>query len=98
MSNLVVLGWLSPICWSGDLKTHTKRFRESTPELSTPLSVLFSVVEDAHRYEGYLKDNAQEIYDHELAEFLVDLRDETASRAKRAEQLLAQRVADGGVH
>jgi hypothetical protein len=29
---------------------------------------------------------------------LVDLRDETASRAKRAEQLLAQRVADGGVH
>jgi hypothetical protein len=98
MSNLVVLGWLSPICWSGDLKTRTKRFRESTPELPTPLSVLFSVVEDAHRYEGYLKDNAQEIYDHELAEFLVDLRDETASRAKRAEQLLAQRVADGGVH
>ena len=78
--------------------TDRDRFRESTPELSTPLSVLFSVVEDAHRYEAYLKDNAQEIYDHELAEFLVDLRDETASRAKRAEELLAQRLADGGVH
>jgi heme oxygenase len=79
--------------------TNRDRFRESTPELSTSLSVLFSVVEDAHRYEGYLKDNAQEqIYDHELAEFLVDLRDETASRAKRAEELLAQRLADGGVH
>jgi hypothetical protein len=78
--------------------THSDRFRESTSEFSTPLSVLFSVVENAHRYEGYLKDDAQEIYDHELAEFLVDLRDETASRAKRAEELLAQRLADGGVH
>jgi hypothetical protein len=78
--------------------TNRDRFRESTPELSTPLSVLFSVVEDAHRYEGYLNDNDQEIYDHELGEFLVDLRDETASRAKRAEELLAQRLADGGVH
>ena len=78
--------------------TNRDRFRESTPELSTPLSVLFSIVEDAQRYEGYLKDNAQETYDHELAEFLVDLRDETASRAKRAEELLAQRLADGGVH
>ena len=77
--------------------TNRDRFRESTPELSSPLSVLFSVVEDAHRYEGYLNDNDQEIYDHELGEFLVDLRDETASRAKRAEELLAQRLADGGV-
>ena len=78
--------------------TNSDRFRESTPYLSTSLSVLFSVVEDAKRYEAYLKDNHQEIYDHELAEFLVDLRDETASRAKRAEELLAQRLADGGVH
>jgi hypothetical protein len=78
--------------------TNRDRFRESTPEISTPLSVLFSVVEDAQRYEDYLKDNAQELYDHELGEFLVDLRDETASRAKRAEELLAQRLADGGVH
>ena len=83
--------------------TNRDRFRESTtepstPELSTPLSVLYSVVEDAQRYEGYLEDNAEEIYDHELAEFLGELRDETATRAKRAEELLAQRLADGGVH
>jgi hypothetical protein len=78
--------------------TNRDRFRESTPELSTPLSVLYSVVEDAQRYEGYLKENAQGIYDHELADFLGELRDETATKAKRAEELLAQRLADGGVH
>ncbi|MDQ3589902.1 MAG: hypothetical protein M3392_06630 [Actinomycetota bacterium] len=78
--------------------TNRDRFGESTTELSTPLSVLYSVVEDAQRYEGYLKDNAQGIYDHELAEFLGELRDETARRADRAEELLAQRLADGGVH
>lgn len=78
--------------------TNRDRFREPTLELSTPLSVLYRVVEDAQRYEGYLKDNTQEIYDHELAEFLGELRDETAARAKRAEELLAQRLADGGVH
>ena len=59
--------------------------------------MLYSVVEDARRYEGYLKENAQGIYDHELADFLFELRDETSTRAKRAEDLLAQRLADGGV-
>lgn len=78
--------------------TNRDRFSESTTELSTPLSVLYSVVEDAQRYEGYLKENAQGIYDQELADFLGELRDETNSRAKRAEELLAQRLADGGVH
>jgi hypothetical protein len=78
--------------------TNRDRFRESAAELSTPLSVLYSVVEDAQRYEGYLKENAQGIYDHELADFLSELRDETNRRAKRAEELLAQRLADGGVH
>jgi hypothetical protein len=80
------------------LTNRDDRFRESTTELSTPLSVLYSVVEDAQRYEGYLEDSAQEIYDQELAEFLGELRDETATRAKRAEELLAQRLADGGAH
>jgi hypothetical protein len=79
------------------LTNRDDRFRESTLDLSTPLSVLYSVVEDAQRYEGYLDDDAQEIYDQELAEFLGELRDETATRAKRAEELLAQRLADGGV-
>jgi hypothetical protein len=80
------------------LTNRDDRFRESTLDLSTPLSVLYSVVEDAQRYEGYLDDDAQEIYDQELAEFLGELRDETATRAKRAEELLAQRLADGGAH
>jgi hypothetical protein len=78
--------------------TNRDRFTESTTKLSTALSVLYSVVEDAQRYEGYLKENAQGIYDQELADFLGELRDETNRRAKRAEELLAQRLADGGVH
>jgi hypothetical protein len=70
---------------------------ESATELSTPLSVLYSVVEDAQRYEDYLEKNLQGSYDQELADFLLELRDETGRRAKRAEDLLAQRLADGGV-
>jgi hypothetical protein len=72
-------------------------FRESATELPTPLSVLYSVVEDAQRYDAYLEKNPRGHYDHELAEFLLELRDETGRRAKRAEDLLAQRLADGGV-
>ena len=72
-------------------------FTESAPELPTPLSVLYSVVDDAQRYGDYLEENAQGIYDHELVDFLRELRDETNRRAERAEALLAQRLADGGV-
>jgi hypothetical protein len=78
--------------------TNRDHFLESASELPTPLSVLYSVVEDAKRYKDYLKENAQGIYDHELSDFLSELRDETSTRAKRAEDLLAQRLADGGVH
>jgi hypothetical protein len=72
-------------------------FRESAPELPTPLSVLYSVVDDAQKYSDYLRENAQGIYDQELADFLLELRDETNRGAKRAEALLARRLADGGV-
>jgi hypothetical protein len=78
--------------------THCDHFPESATELPSPLSVLYCVVEDAQRYKDYLEENAQGIYDHELADFLIELRDETSRRAKRAEGLLAQRLADGGVH
>jgi hypothetical protein len=78
--------------------TNRQRYTESAAELSTPLSVLYSVVEDAQRYADYLEENAQGIYDQELADFLGELQDETGRRAKRAEELLAQRLADGGVH
>jgi hypothetical protein len=78
--------------------THRDHFPESATELPTPLSVLYSVVDEAQRYKDYLEENAQGIYDQELAEFLIELRDETSRRAKRAEGLLAQRLANGGVH
>ena len=78
--------------------TNRERYTESADELSTPLGVLYSVVEDAQSYKDYLEENAQGIYDQELAEFLFELRDETSRRAKLAEDLLAQRLADGGVH
>ncbi len=70
---------------------------EFATELPTPLSVLYSVVEDAQRYRDCLGENVQGIHDHEVADFLVELREETGRRAKRAEALLAQRLADGGV-
>ena len=73
------------------------RSTTSNAELPTPLSVLYSVVEDAQRYNDYLEENTQGIHDQELADFLIELRDETGRRAKRAEGLLAQRLANGGV-
>jgi hypothetical protein len=50
--------------------TNRQRYTESAAELSTPISVLYSVVEDAQRYADYLEENAQGIYDQELADFL----------------------------
>ena len=70
---------------------------ESATELPTPLSVHYSVVEDAQRYDDYLEKAPQGSYDHEFADFLLELRDETGRRGKRAEDLLAQRLANGGV-
>ena len=70
---------------------------ESATKLPIPLSVLYSVVEDAKRYDNYLEKTPQGSYDHELADFLLELREETGRRGKRAEDLLAQRLADGGV-
>ena len=78
--------------------TNRDRIADSASELPTPLSVLYSVVEDAQRSKDYLKENAQGLYDHELSDFLLELRDETGRWGKRAEELLAQRLANGGVH
>jgi hypothetical protein len=77
--------------------TDRRHLTESATEVPTPLGVLYSVVEDAQRYDAYLEKNPQENYDHELADFLLELRDETGRRAKRAEDLLARRLANGGV-
>ena len=77
--------------------TDRNRPTESATEMPTLLSVLYSVVEDARRYDAYLEENPQGNYDHELADFLLELQDETGRRGKRAEDLLARRLADGGV-
>jgi hypothetical protein len=58
--------------------------------------VLYSVLEDAKKYEDYLQ-NTEPIHDQEIAEFLDRLGDETGRLAEQAEALLAQRLADGGV-
>jgi hypothetical protein len=77
--------------------TSRDRFTETSPKLrSTSLSVLYSLLEDAKRYEGYLQ-NTEPIHEQEVAEFLDQLRDEIPRVAERAEALLAQRLADGGV-
>jgi hypothetical protein len=69
----------------------------SSPEhRTTPLSVLYGVLEDAKEYEGRLQ-NTEPIHDQELAEFLEQLRDGSRRAAERAKTLLAQRLADGGV-
>ncbi len=73
------------------------RFTDTGAEpRSTSLSVLYSLLEDAKKYEGYLQ-NAEPIHDQELAEFLDQLRDKARRAAEQAEALLAQRLADGGV-
>jgi hypothetical protein len=77
--------------------TSRDRLTETTTEpRSTPLSVLYSVLEDAKKYEDYLQ-NTEPIHDQEVAEFLDRLRDENRRLAEQAEALLAQRLADGGV-
>ncbi len=60
------------------------------------LGLLFGVIEEADRYEGCLQ-GTDRIHDRELADFLSELRDETRRRADRAETLLAQRLANGGL-
>ena len=60
------------------------------------LGLLYGVIDEAERYEGCLQ-GTDRIHDRELADFLSELRDETHSRADRADTLLAQRLANGGV-
>ena len=67
-----------------------------TEPRTTALSVLYGVLEDAKTYEDYLQ-NTEPIHDQEVAEFLEQLRDGSRRAAERAEELLAQRLADGGV-
>ena len=60
------------------------------------LGLLYGVIEEAERYEGCLQ-GTDRLNDRELADFLRELRVETRNRADRAETLLAQRLANGGI-
>jgi hypothetical protein len=57
----------------------------------------YRILEDARRYEEYA-EVAQRAYDEELVDFFGELREESRGLAERAGKLLAQRLADGGVH
>ncbi len=77
--------------------TDDRRPADIDAEPQATLAALYRILEDARRYEEYA-DVAQRAYDEELADFFWALREESRGRAERAEELLAQRLADGGVH
>lgn len=77
--------------------TDDRRPTDIEAEPQATLAALYRIVEDARRYEEYA-DVAQRAYDEELADFFQELREESRERAERAGELLAQRLADGGVH
>jgi rubrerythrin len=77
--------------------TDDRRPGDIDAELQATLAALYRILEDAQRYEEYA-DVSQRAYDEELADFFRELREESRERAERAEELLAQRLADGGVH
>jgi hypothetical protein len=74
-------------------------FRQTTvtEPRSTALSTLYSVLDGAKEYEDHLQNTGPIHDDQEVAEFLEQLRDGSRRVAERAEALLAQRLADGGV-
>ena len=77
----------------------TDDWRPTDPEAEswTMLAALYRILEDARRYEEYA-EVAQRAYDEELVDFFGELREESRGLAERAGKLLAQRLADGGVH
>ena len=77
--------------------TDDRRPTETEVESRAMLAALYRVLEDARRYEEYA-EVAHWSYDEELLDFFRELREEARGRAGQAEKLLAQRLADGGVH
>ena len=76
--------------------TDRNSFTEPAAEPRALLGLLYGVIEEAQRYEEDLQ-GTDRLHDRELADFLSELREETRDRAHRAESLLAQRLANGGV-
>jgi hypothetical protein len=77
--------------------TDDRRPADTEVEPRATLAALYRILEDARRYEEYA-EIAQHAYDEEIADFFRELREESRGRAERAQELLAQRLADGGVH
>ncbi len=77
--------------------TDDRRPADTEAEPRATLAALYRILEDARRYEEYA-EIAQHAYDEEIADFFRELREESRGRAERAQELLAQRLADGGVH
>jgi hypothetical protein len=77
--------------------TDDRRPTKTEAESLTILAALYRILEDARRYEEYA-EVAQRAYDEELVDFFGELREESRGLAERAGKLLAQRLADGGVH
>jgi hypothetical protein len=77
--------------------TDDRRPTDTEAEPRATLAALYRILEDAQRYEEYA-EVAQRAYDEEIADFFWELREESRGRADRARELLAQRLADGGVH
>jgi rubrerythrin len=77
--------------------TDDRRPADTEAEPRATLAALYRLLEDAQRYEEYA-EVAQWAYDEEIADFFRELREESRGRAERARELLAQRLADGGVH
>ncbi len=77
--------------------TDDRRPANTEAEPRATLAALYRILEDAQRYEEYA-EVAQRAYDEEIADFFRELREESRGRAERARELLAQRLADGGVH
>jgi hypothetical protein len=77
--------------------TDDRRPTDPDAESPTMLAALYRILEDARRYEEYA-EVAQRAYDEELVDFFGELREESRGVAERAGKLLAQRLADGGVH
>ena len=77
--------------------TDDRRPTETEAESQAILAALYRILEDARRYEEYA-EVAQRAYDEELVDFFRELQEESRALAERAGKLLAQRLADGGVH
>jgi hypothetical protein len=77
--------------------TDDRRPADTEADSRATLAALYRILEDAQRYEEY-PEVAQQAYDEEIADFFRELREESRGRAERAGELLAQRLADGGVH